>query len=387
MRIEQLEYRDLETGWHLKPATFHPDLTLLVGVSGVGKTRILRAIQSLRAVALHSLAPSSPYPDGGVAWRITFITSGKTYVWEAELEKRSPSDPDQDGFAAAKSPRQRSSGPRFIRERLLDGDCVVIDRDRDGMRFRGAMLPKLSPYVSALNLLGEEESVDPAVAGLKRIAVMDNRESHHRFMVEYQLGELRERYRTLSALREADLPVNWKLGLVRDVDEGAFRDIVRRYVEIFPYVEDVRVKRLTLPSPKIDYPFLEVKEAGSTGWILEHHLSSGMLRTLLHVALVTLSSSESVVLIDEVENSLGVNCLDEVTQDMLSHGRRIQFIVTSHHPYIINHIPPKNWKIVTRTGGEVKTLDAEAAGIGGSKHQAFLQLINSPAYMNAGSPP
>ena len=41
MRIEQLEYSDGETGWKLAPVHFSPDLTLLVGNSGVGKTKIL----------------------------------------------------------------------------------------------------------------------------------------------------------------------------------------------------------------------------------------------------------------------------------------------------------------------------------------------------------
>jgi hypothetical protein len=87
-----------------------------------------------------------------------------------------------------------------------------------------------------------------------------------------------------------------------------------------------------------------------------------------------------VFLIDEFENSLGVNCLDDLTTALVSHERDLQFIITSHHPYIINNISYSNWKIITRDGGVVTAHDADEFNLGKSKHQAFTQLINLDAY-------
>ena len=56
----------------------------------------------------------------------------------------------------------------------------------------------------------------------------------------------------------------------------------------------------------------------------------------------------SVILIDEFENSLGVNCLDEITEDVVKESRRLQFILTSHHPYIIldsGENDPPDWSV------------------------------------------
>ena len=64
----------------------------------------------------------------------------------------------------------------------------------------------------------------------------------------------------------------------------------------------------------------------------------------------------------------------------MTYERDLQFIITSHHPYIINNISYKNWKIVTRNGGVVTAKDATDYDIGKSKHQAFTQLINLDAY-------
>ena len=59
----------------------------------------------------------------------------------------------------------------------------------------------------------------------------------------------------------------------------------------------------------------------------------------------------------------------------------IQVIMTSHHPYIINSIPFECWKIVTRSGCDVTVHSADELNIGiRSKHEAFMQLLQSNAY-------
>lgn len=87
----------------------------------------------------------------------------------------------------------------------------------------------------------------------------------------------------------------------------------------------------------------------------------------------------SMMLIDEFENSLGVNCIN-VLSDLLAESRNLQFIITSHHPYIINKVGMEHWKIVTRKGGVVTAKDAKDFGLGKSRHEAFMQLINLDEY-------
>ena len=47
---------------------------------------------------------------------------------------------------------------------------------------------------------------------------------------------------------------------------------------------------------------------------------------------------KSLVLIDEFENGLGVNCIDVLAELLLGERRDLQFVITSHHPKIINQI-------------------------------------------------
>ena len=69
------------------------------------------------------------------------------------------------------------------------------------------------------------------------------------------------------------------------------------------------------------------------------------------------------------------NFLDE-------YGAGIQFLVTTHHPYLINSMPMKAWKVFHRNGSKVYIKGGEEleAKYGKSKQKAFVQLINDPFY-------
>jgi predicted ATPase len=119
---------------------------------------------------------------------------------------------------------------------------------------------------------------------------------------------------------------------------------------------------------------------GVQTWIHEFQLSSGMSLSLQYIAELYLCADNTVILIDEFENSLGINCIDAITDSIVAQKRDLQFILTSHHPYIINNINPENWKIIARKGGSVRNYNAEQLDIGKSKHAAFTQLINLDEY-------
>ena len=99
-----------------------------------------------------------------------------------------------------------------------------------------------------------------------------------------------------------------------------------------------------------------------------------MLRTLIQISEIFLLNTGSVILVDEFENSLGINCIDVLTDDIIHENKNLQFIATSHHPYIINNIPYEYWKITTRKGGHISIKDASDYKLGKSKQEAFMQL-------------
>ena len=173
-------------------------------------------------------------------------------------------------------------------------------------------------------------------------------------------GEENE-YQSIEDIRTSKLYTVEKLFLSRTVAVEVYQKIVDRFCEIFPVVESVKIEKSSYTQPGLtvttfkDYPAIKIKEQGSDYWVPQEKMSSGMFKTFLHLAEIYLCPDGTVFLIDEFENSLGVNCVQQVMDEILTAGRKIQFIITSHHPYVINNIDFKYWKIVTRKGSLVKT--------------------------------
>lgn len=96
MKIKKLEYYDDEYQWQLEPVDFLQNLNLLVGVSGVGKTRILGAINSLKKIANGASL-------NGVRWNVCFLTSDDCeYHWSGEFETKKSTTPIDSDSAEEK---------------------------------------------------------------------------------------------------------------------------------------------------------------------------------------------------------------------------------------------------------------------------------------------
>jgi hypothetical protein len=375
MRIANLTYRDNALKWELEKAEFE-SLTLLVGASGVGKTQILKSILNLKSVA-------NGKSISGIYWEITFETlNGNTYEWKGEFENKGDID-----FSDDEDEELKRHKPSIQFEKLYLNGNIVIDRNNNEIVFNGNKTVKLPNQQSVIYLLKEEELIKPAFEGFGKILFSDQTDStREAYRIKFSdTQKLLKSVKTISQIQEAKEDIRIKLFLAYKNVPDIFETIRERYIDIFPQVEDIKVEPLDIDDEDLpiffkEYPFIQIKEKGIEKWIKQHNISSGMFRSLIHISEIYLCSEGSVFLIDEFENSLGINCINELTNDILSSKRKTQFIITSHHPYIINNVDYTNWKLVTRTKGVVKTHKPEKFNIGKSKHDAFMQLIQLEQY-------
>ena len=107
-----------------------------------------------------------------------------------------------------------------------------------------------------------------------------------------------------------------------------------------------------------------------------------MQKVLLIIADIITLPKGSIYIIDEYENSLGINAIDFLPEFLDAHGTDIQFLITTHHPYLINSMPMKKWRVFHRNGSRVSIKDGAEfeEKYGKSKQKAFVQLINDPFY-------
>jgi hypothetical protein len=370
MKINQVNYYDREFEWGFNPIQFS-DITLLVGVSGVGKTQILKSI-----VAMQSIAKGESL--NGVQWDIDFIGNNNLeYHWHGEFETKKIAPIILDNGENEKDKF------KIVNELLSVNGKILIERDDKEIKFKNQSLPKLSPFQSAVAILSEEEDISPVQNSFNKIIYSDQSSSVDAVHV-IKYTPLARKYSSLGLddLQESNFPIQIKLALAYNHFPEIFNQIKDNFIEIFNQVEDIKLEPYEdedLPNVLIEYPFVSIKEKGVNNWIHQNKISSGMFRTLMHISEIYLSADDTLILIDEFENSLGVNCIDVLTE-LLLEDRKLQFIITSHHPYIINKVGMDHWKIVTRKGGVVTAKDAKDFGLGKSRHEAFMQLINLDEY-------
>ncbi len=244
-------------------------------------------------------------------------------------------------------------------------------------------MPKLNSTESAIYILKEEDSIKEAYESFKLIVFRDHTQKEGIRFGNLSVKKLKKKFKTFEKVKESDLDTLHKLALVYDISKPVFKDIKDRFIEIFPQVEDIKIEPMReneFSNFIFEATVIQIKERNVQKWIPHNRVSSGMLRTLLHISEMFLWNDGTVILIDEFENSLGINCIDVMTEDIIYENENIQFIATSHHPYIINKIPFEYWKIVFREGSHIKTKNAKDFEMGKSHHDKFLSLINNPLY-------
>lgn len=377
----------------IEPINFKHDMTLLVGPSGVGKTTILKSLQDLKKI-IHGSSIN------GFKWDVSICYSGSNYRWAGEfsfVEKNVfdslSVDPKEEFFKSImKGMKKRISenddGIFIVSETLKIDNKVILERTSEGIKFSANKIKiKLPDNESTLISLRDEPKIKDFISAIKKITSLDDDYLSVEGVNVHNITPKKETEHpgddiTICKLKGLSWDMARKLHFCQMNLKDVFDKINNAYREIFPFVDSISVKEFVYQESASKYLIL-IKELGSDAIISGDSLSSGMSKTLMLLCYFYLSNEDVVFLIDEFENGLGVNCLDEVI-DLLSsenNNNNIQFILTSHHPYIINNIDMDSWSVVARDGNKIKSYDPIVdLNLNSSRHDAFLSLINSSIY-------
>jgi predicted ATP-dependent endonuclease of OLD family len=374
MKIQSFKFSNNKENWHIQEVKFE-NLNLLVGGSGVGKTRILKALELIRDVALGSNRNLD-----NLEWSINFSHLEQNYRWEL---KSSSSKKEEISLNV-----NESKQTEIVYEKLVryddDSELEILIRTISDSKFNNKDLPKLKRTESAITLFSEEDLIIPVDQAFKQLIF--NFETFQRVMFRID-SDILTTYLDEEAINPpslfkyvfADVPAIIKAFYLQKFLPDVFNEIKEYYIDIFSEVNNVRVSS----ERNLDGDFMlsfEIQENSLEDWIPQKRISSGMFRTLIFLVEVITAPEDSVILIDEFENSLGINCMAELTDFILDKSPNIQFILTSHHPYIINNIPWDTWQIVSKSGNKVrvrKSLNIRELNTASSLDK-FTQLVNLP---------
>ncbi len=372
VKIQQLYIHDSVSDITIKDISFSR-LNVLVGLSGAGKTTIISALKKLVSIA-------EGVPTRGLEWRLTFSDDNeRTIEWYGKISRNW--EFTDDGLIG-----------NFVKERLVVDNELLIDSSESDALFNGFKLPKLDVSRSLIFHLKNDNAIKDIYTSLVSCIIVDVdsddfSQSHqitivknfiHKDVLEHKnkldIKKLSCKYKELSC-RE-------KLFYASKYDKESYDEFLFAYTSIFPEVKNVSVSLFRTGAEQTDERralFINLVMKDNNKTVNQSNISSGMFKTMMILSELYFGNSNSPIIIDEIENSLGVNCLPDVLTELNMASNQI--IITSHHPRVINEIPRKHWSIVSRDNkGSIITYAAESVLSSNSKHDAFLQLINSPYY-------
>ncbi len=371
MRITSYEFEEPQTtGWRFEKFDLGR-LNLIVGDSGSGKTRFLNTLFDLGLNA----TGTRNYLFYGI-WKIRLEQNGSVYQWEIRIDPTSTGNP-------------------IVQKELLINESApeppIIERDGATFLFNGETLPKLSRESTSIELLRDEDVIRPLRDGFGKLLRRDFSKDGLSTYIRYELiaiDLLGQGVQDLGQLFRLNLGLNSKLHILKKRFPEIYQRICSHYQELFPFIEEVAVSDIKNIGLQIDIdsvgisPVFSIKEKQVAGWIPVPELASGMQKALLILTDLYSLPEGSIYLIDEYENSLGVSVIDFLPECLNKLERDIQVIITSHHPYVINQIPIKDWIVFHRDGSTVKARygQSNAEHYGRSKQRQFIQLLNDPFY-------
>lgn len=358
-------------GWNFEPVRLGR-INLLVGASGSGKTRFLNSLFNFSG----TVSKGKPFRQG--IWDLTVKIGNHEYSWHYQ------GDSNEDTRQQIKREILRRKSSRGKEE-------ILVDRSANSFKFRDSKLPKLERDIPSVTLLKEEKVIEPIYRVFSHV---QRREFHHAALQDASTFEtipslMIKRFESkpnLNDLWSQDHPVQAKLFLFQKFFPELYDLATNFFKEIFPTIQQVNIKMLKQAGGPIGadeiMPIFLVKERGVKNWVAFSELSSGMRKVLLIVSDILSLPGDSVYIIDEYENSLGVNAIDFLPQFLIEYGGENQFFIATHHPYLINSMPMHNWLVFNRKGSQVrirKGYELEER-YGKSKQKAFIQLLNDPFY-------
>ncbi len=372
MKISTFEYHDeKQPGWNFGKIQFH-SVNLFVGETGSGKTRSLNTIFDIGVFVTRG----SSFKGG--SWEISFDSDNAKYRWKFSGKQI------EDGGGVVTSEELAEIGNDGLEK-------IIIQRNGDDFFFNGAKLPKLARGVSCLYLLKEEAEIKPIYQVFSRIMRRSFSDEGIKVPLAYSdipagLEEEMGKKKSLELLMNHQLTVSLKLYFLKKFFNRLYEEVCSFYQSIFPVIESCQVTDTSVVAKRFALngrvPVFEIKERHVNKPIHLQELSAGMQKVLLIMTDIISLPPNSLYLIDEYENSLGVNAIDFLPSFLADHGQDKQFVITTHHPYLINSMPINNWQIFHRKGSDVtiKSGSEYVEKFGQSKQKAFIQLINDPFY-------
>ena len=347
---------------------FEPDVTLIAGVNGVGKSTVLHALAVLLSRAMPEFTPSRSVPlyfadDDIHGDKASLEVSARLQIdgqtINAGVQRLRAADEKGDRFMLLRQAEAATAAADFaqaLSSRTLTGELEAGLKDTRAAlaALKSAVHPPLAVYFSPKRQLpGQPRSLPEAKPFDPSIAY--GRALHDR---EVELREFMHWFRTQEKLGAVNEPRRLKV-------LEALRTVVS---DLVPEFSNLRIEE----QPRLGFV---VDKRGQPFYL--HQLSDGERGLLALVFDLTrrlaianpdsdnpIADGVALVMIDEVELHLHPKWQRDVLQRLRDVFKACQFVVTTHSPLVLGEVPARCVRFLEFVNGKVGvTVPTEAYGM------------------------
>jgi predicted ATP-binding protein involved in virulence len=360
---------------------FEPDVTLIAGVNGVGKSTLLRALAVVLSRAMPEFTPSRSTPiyftdddihgdKSSLEVSVRLQIDGQTI--NAGVQRLRSAEEKGDRFILLRQAETTEETTDFVeslRARTLTGDLEAgMKETRAALaKLKTAANPPLAVYFTPKRQLpGQPRTLPEAKPSDPSIAF--GRALHDR---EVELREFMHWFRTQEKLGAANEPSRLKV-------LNALRAVVS---ELVPEFTNLRIQE----DPRLGFV---VDKRGQPFYL--HQLSDGERGLLALVFDLTrrlaianpesdnpIAEGVALVLIDEIELHLHPKWQRDVLGRLRSVFKNCQFVATTHSPLVLGEVEARCVRFLEYQDGKViVTTPTEAYGM--DANRILQELMDAP---------
>ncbi len=367
MKLESLSLAHCG-GFEQLDIAFEPDVTLIAGVNGVGKSTVLHALAVLLSRALPEFTPSRSAPlyfndDDIHGDKVSLEVSARVQIdgqtINVGVQRLRAADEKGDGFLLLRQAEAATSTTDFaeaLSTRTLTGELEAgMKETRTALAaLKSAAHPPLAVYFSPKRQLPgqprslpESKPFDPSIAY--------GRALHDR---EVELREFMHWFRTQENLGAAKEPRRLKV-------LDALRAVVS---ELMPEFGNLRIQekpRLGFVVDKRGHPFyLHQLSDGERGLLALVFDLSRRLAIANPDSDSPIAEGLALVLIDEIELHLHPKWQRDVLRRLSNIFKACQFVVTTHSPLVLGEVQARCLRFLEFVDGKIQvTVPTEAYGM------------------------
>lgn len=364
MKLDKISLANFK-GFEQLDLDFEPNVTVLAGINGIGKSSILQAICVVLSRALPTFTPSKSKP--------IYFEDTDIYIEKESLEV---------SIQLSVSDQQLDVGIQRIRDDKDENDRFILLRHSNEQPRQIDLQKTLQSRTLTGNLEAGEQETRTVLANLKNsanqpIAVYFSPKrqlpGRPRSLIDRQSSEISQAYSYALQNREVELRefLNW-FRVQERLDKSqrvldSLRDVVSEFIPEFTNLQLQETPKLAFVVQKHGKPF-EM-----------HQLSDGERSLLALVFDLTrrlaianpessnpIAEGSAIVMIDEIELHLHPTWQRQVLKRLTSTFKNCQFIITTHSPLVIGEIEAKCVRFLERdedTNEVISTTPSEALGL------------------------